>query len=145
MKQFRADYRRIETLYHAWTMQRDVVVVKTLLQAEKIEETIEQMKQSSFTVLDFIEAFKGLHPKDWKQLVGRFGQIGEKRRYTVTTYLSSRLDLYSRKPHSLLVPFTPFSEDRSKDYRRTTKEERKRFGSPWIAVFKKKKGGPKYE
>jgi len=60
----------------------------------------------------------------------------------VTTYLSNRLDLYSRKPYSLLVTFTRYSEGKFKDYRRTTKEERKYFGSPWIAVFKKKEQNP---
>lgn len=112
--------------------------MKMLLQEEKIEETIKRLPQSSFTVLDFIEVFKELYPQDWKRLVERFGQFGEKRRYTVTTYLSNRLDLYSRKPYSLLLPFTRYSEGKFKDYRKVTKEEQKHFGSPWIAVFKKK-------
>ena len=56
----------------------------------------------------------------------------------MTTYLSNRLDLYSRKPGSLLVPFTRWSKGRFQDYRRTTAEERERFGSPWIAVFRKR-------
>jgi len=112
--------------------------MKTLLEEEKIEETIKRIPQSSFTVLDFIEVFKELYPEDWKGLVERFGQFGEKRRYTVTTYLSNRLDLYSRKPYSLLLPFTRYREGKFKDYRKVTKEEQKRFGSPWIAVFKKK-------
>ncbi len=119
-------------------MQSGVVVVKTLLQVEKIEQTINRVSRSSFTVLDFIDVFKELYLEDWKRLVKRFGRLREKRRYTVTTYLSNRLDLYSRKPRSLLLPLTRYSEDRSKDYRRTTKEERKRFGSPWIAVFRKR-------
>ena len=106
-----------------------------LLEEEKLAETIRRIPTSSFTVLDFIEVFKGLYPEDWERLVKRFGQLGERRRYTVTTYLSNRLDLYSRKPGSLLLPFTRWSEGRFKDYRRTTAEERKRFGSPWIAVF----------
>ena len=111
--------------------------MKALLNEEKIEETIKSLPQSSFTVLDFIEVFKELYLQDWKRLVERFG---EKRRYTVTTYLSNRLDLYSRKPNSLLVPFTRYSEGKFKDYRKVTKEEQKHFGSPWIAVFKKKEG-----
>jgi len=112
--------------------------MKTLLEEEKIEETIKRIPQSSFTVLDFIEVFKEIYPEDWKRLVVRFGQFGEKRRYTVTTYFSNRLDVYSQKPHSLLFPFTRYSEGKFKDYRRTTIEERKRFGSLWIAVFKKR-------
>jgi hypothetical protein len=114
------------------------IAMKTLLEEKKIEETIKRISQSSFTVLDFIDVFKELYPQDWKRLVKRFGQFGEKRRYTVTTYLSNRLDLYSRKPYSLLLPFTRYSEGKFKDYRKVTKEERKHFGSPWIAVFKKK-------
>jgi len=113
-------------------------VTKTLLENEKIVETIRNMPQSSFTVLGFIEVFRSSYPREWERLVQRFGQFGEKRRYTVTTYLSNRLDLYSRQPGSLLLPLTPFSQDKLKDYRRTTKEERKHFGSPWIAVYKKK-------
>ena len=112
--------------------------MKTLLKEEKIEETIRKIPQSSFTVLDFIQVFKALYSEDWKRLVERFGQFGEKRRYTVTTYLSNRLDFYSQKPHSLLQPLTRYSEGKFKDYRKTTKEERKHFGGSWIAVFKKK-------
>lgn len=114
------------------------ISMKTLLKEEKIVETIKRISQSSFTVLDFIEIFKVLYLEDWKRLVKRFGQLGEKRRYTVKTYLSNRLDLYSRKPHSLLFPLTRYSEGKFKDYRKTTREERKYFGSPWIAVFRKR-------
>ena len=113
--------------------------MKTLLKEEKIEETIRRIPRNSFTVLHFIEIFKVLYPKDWKRLVERFGQFGEKRKYTVTTYLSNRVDLYSQKPQSLLHPLTHYSEGKFKDRRKTTNEELKYFGSPWIAVFKKKK------
>jgi len=112
--------------------------MRTLIEEKKIEETIKRIPQSSFTVLDFIEVLKELYPEDWKRLVEKFGQFGEKRRYTVTTYLSNRLDLYSQKPHSILLPFTRYSEGKFKDYRKVTKEEQKHFGSPWIAVFKKR-------
>jgi len=110
----------------------------SLLKEEKIEETIKGLSQSSFTVLDFIAVFKRLYLQDWGRLVERFGQFGEKRRYTVTTYLSNRLDFYSQKPHSLLQPFTRYSEGKFRNYRKTTEEERKHFGGSWIAVFKKK-------
>ena len=112
---------------------------KTLLEEEKIEETIGAIAEDSFTVLDFIGIFKEKYPIDWKNLVKRFGQFGSKRRYTVTTYFSNRLDVYSQKPSSLLEPFARYKQTRFKDYRRTTPEERKIFGSLWIAVFKKKK------
>ncbi|MFQ6128710.1 MAG: hypothetical protein ACE5QW_07405 [Thermoplasmata archaeon] len=109
----------------------------TLLEEEKVENTVKRMPSSSFTVLHFIDVFCVEYPEEWERLVERFGIYGEKGGYTVTTYLSNRLDQYSQKEGSLLKPLVRFSDDRSKDYRRTTKEERKRFGSPWIAVFNK--------
>ncbi|MCJ2555775.1 MAG: hypothetical protein LN415_01525 [Candidatus Thermoplasmatota archaeon] len=110
----------------------------TLLEEDKIERTIKKVPKESFTVLDFMDVFQGLYPEDWERLVQRFGEYGEKKGYTVTTYLSNRLDLYSQKSNSMLRPLVRYSEDRSKDYRRTTGNEREHFGSPWIAVFKKK-------
>ncbi|RLI32242.1 hypothetical protein DRO56_03850 [Candidatus Bathyarchaeota archaeon] len=71
---------------------------KTLLEEWKIEETIKRLQKESFTVLDFIEAFRELYPSDWRRLVERFGFYGEKRRYTMSTYLSNRLDIYSHRP-----------------------------------------------
>ncbi len=114
--------------------------MKTLLDEEKIEETIRQIPQTSFTVLDFADVFQELYPEDWQRLVTQFGQFGEKRRYTVTTYLANRLDFYSQKAHSVIQPFRRYSQARFQDYRRPTPEERQRFGSPWIAVFRKKEG-----
>lgn len=110
---------------------------KTLLEEEKIEEAIRSIPKGAFTILDFIDVFSNLYPADWGRLVERFGQLGEKRRYTVTTYLSNRLYAYSRKSHSLLRAFTPYSKGKFDDYRKPTEEEQERFGSPWIAVFKK--------
>jgi len=103
---------------------------------DAIGSTVRAMGVRAFTVLDFIDAFSRLHPKDWHRLVERFGRYGEGRRYKATTYLSNRLDLYSQRPSSLLRPLTRYSVDRSRDYRRPTPEEGARFGSPWIAVFK---------
>ncbi|MCK4313562.1 hypothetical protein KAW04_02230 [Candidatus Bathyarchaeota archaeon] len=111
---------------------------RTIVEEEKIQETIKDVPEDSFTVLDFIDVFRDVYPEDWKELVERFGLFGSKRRYTVTTYFSNRLDVYSHKPHSILVPFERYKKNELKDYRRTTKEEKKVFGSPWIAVFKKK-------
>ena len=113
-------------------------MARSLLEKEKLVETIKRVPHRSFTVLEFKDVFQSFYPLDWQRLAQKYGLYGEKRRYTVTTYLSNRLDLYSKQPDSLLLPLTPYSEDRSKDYRRLTKEERKRFGSPWIAVFKKR-------
>jgi hypothetical protein len=115
------------------------MVQKTLLEEEKIERTIRAVTNVSFTVLDFMAVFKREYPEDWKNLVERFGQFGSKRRYTITTYFSNRLDVYSQKPDSLLEPFTRYKQAKFEDYRRTTPEGRKVFGSPWIAVFRKKK------
>lgn len=111
---------------------------KVIVEVEKIEETIRNISKDSFTVLDFAEAFKRLYPRVWERLVEKFGLFGSKRRYTVTTYFSNRLDVYSQKPHSILVPFTRYKQGKFEDYRKTTEEERKIFGSPWIAVYKKK-------
>lgn len=113
-------------------------MTRGLQENEKLVETIKRVPGRSFTILEFMDVCQSLYPLDWQRLVQRYGLYGEKRRYTVTTYLSNRLDLYSKELDSLLLPLTPYSEDRSKDYIRPTKEERKRFGSPWIAVFKKR-------
>jgi hypothetical protein len=45
-------------------------------------------------------------PEDWKSLSRRFGLLGDKRRYTGSTYLSNRLDVYFIQPYSTLAPFT---------------------------------------
>lgn len=110
---------------------------KPLVEDIKLEKTIKAIPKDAFTVLDFMEVFKALYPEDWTRLVARFGVFGDKRRYTVTTYLSNRLDTFSHRPDSLLGPLTRFTESK-KDYRRTTKQEKKVFGSPWIAVYRKK-------
>lgn len=112
--------------------------MKPLLEEEKIAQTIKRIQPSSFTVLDFIQTFRPPYPEEWEQLVQRFGQFGEKRRYTVTTYLPNRLDLYSHKHQSMLLPFTRYSKGKFTDYRRTTDEEQKHFGGSLIAVFRKK-------
>jgi hypothetical protein len=111
---------------------------RVIVEEEKIEETIRSIDKGSFTVLDFNRVFKRLHPELWERLVEKFGLFGSKRRYTVTTYFSNRLDVYSQKSHSILIPFTRYKQGKFKDYRKTTEEERKIFGSPWIAIFKKK-------
>jgi hypothetical protein len=103
-----------------------------------IEETIRRIALASFTVLDFMRVFELLYPDAWKRLRERFGQTGEKRRYTVNTYFSNRLDVYSQKSDSLLQPFTRYSQAQFKDYRKATKEEQQQFGGAQIAVFKRK-------
>ncbi len=109
-----------------------------LLDERKIKETIEVMKGNTFTVLDFADQFRKQYPDDWTILTRRFGEFGEKRRYTVSTYLSNRLDVYSHKADSILKPFVRYSQAKFRSYRRTTEDEKKRFGSPWIAIYEKR-------
>jgi hypothetical protein len=111
---------------------------KPLVEEKKIEETIKRTPGNAFTVLDFMHVFRRIYPEDWEMLVKKFGLFGSKRRYTVSTYLSNRLDVYSQKSYSLLFRFVNYKEGKFKDYRRTTVEENKFFGSSSIAVFKKR-------
>jgi hypothetical protein len=109
-----------------------------LLDHDATETTIESMRKREFTVLDFGDALRKKHPELWALLVERFGEFGEKRRYTVSTYLSNRLEEYSRGGRGLLKTHPHYSEDRDRGYRRPTEDEKKRFGSPWIAVYRRK-------
>lgn len=99
---------------------------EALVEESKIEETI----GGSFTILDFMEAFRELFPNGWGRIVERYGLYGSKRRYTVATYLSNGLYTYLHKPHSTPEPLVKYTGDRTKSYRRATKEEWKVFGSP---------------
>lgn len=110
-----------------------------ILEETKIIETIEKLPESSFTILDFMKTFKELFPDEWRKLVERFGLFGEKKRYTVATYLANRLYVSSHKPRSCLEPFRKYEKAEKGDYRRTTKEEKESFGSPWIAIYRKRK------
>ncbi len=101
-----------------------------LLDERKIARTIVEIPLETFTVLDFIRVFQKLFPSDWESLIKRYGSPWEKRKYTINTYLSNWLDVYSQKPHSLLKPFTRYSEAKFKDYRRPTPEEHKYFKGP---------------
>ena len=110
---------------------------KALLEERKLVQTLRISHENSFTILDFTVTFKGLFPDEWEALVERFGLFGEKTRYTVATYLANRLYTYGHKPESCLVPFEKYRGGGGGHYRRATKEERKAFGSPWIAVYRK--------
>jgi hypothetical protein len=121
---------------NCWTPENDIK--RPIIEEEKIEITVRNIRKEAFTVLDFIKTLERLYPEDWKKLAERFGLFGEKKRYTVSTCLSNRLDLYSHKPHSILAPFTKYSEGRFVNYRKTTDGEGRVFGSPMIAVFRKK-------
>ena len=53
--------------------------------------------------------------------------------------LTSMSVFISQKSKSCLVPFQKYESNGTGDYRRATKEERKAFGSPWIAIYRKGK------
>jgi hypothetical protein len=110
-----------------------------LLPREALESAIKSVRRQHFTVLDVGDALKRRSPDVWAGLVERFGEFGEKRRYTVSTYLSNRLEEYSRKPGGLLERHARYSEGRAIGHRRPTALEQRRFGSPWIAVYRKRR------
>lgn len=114
---------------------------KTLLEERKLVETVGKLHGDSFTVLDFMRTFEGSFPDEWQALVERFGMFGEKKRYTVATYLANRLYTYSHKSESCLMPFRKYADGAKEDYRRATKEERRVFGSPWMAIYRKSTNG----
>ena len=97
---------------------------KTIVEEKKIEETIKNISEDWFTVLDFTEVFGLEYPEEWKRLVERIGLFGRKRRYTVATYFSNRLDVYSQKPYSILVQ----SRDITKESLGTTEEPQRKKG-----------------
>ena len=110
---------------------------KTIVDVSQIEKTIKNIPKDSLTVLDFIEAFRKVYPEDWGRLVERSGLFGSKKRYTVATYFSNRPDICSQKTHSILLPLIRYKEGKFKDYRRTTEDEERVFGSPWTAMYRK--------
>ena len=71
------------------------------LPESKVVETVRAIPAGEFTVLEFADMLAHLYPDDWGILLARFGTFGENRRYTTSTYLSNRLEEYSRKPDSL--------------------------------------------
>ena len=118
--------------------------MKPLLDEKAIAAVVERIPRSTFTVLEFMDYLEDFHPQVWNSLLERYGTFGQGRRYTGPTYLSNRLVTYSQKEESLLHPFRGWQRGRvppSPDYRRSTDEEKKRFGSPWIAIFRKRELG----
>ncbi len=106
---------------------------------EQLETIIRQMPDA-FTILDFADAFAERFPEVWQALVERYGLYGSGTRYSALTYLSNRLSSYSkRKTPGLLEPMpVGWKPEEGRYLRRTTREERKRFGSPWIAVYRRR-------
>ncbi len=82
-----------------------------------------------------MDTFRNMRSEDRKRLVEKFGLFGSKRRYTATTYFSNRLDAYSQKPCSILVPFTGYKKGKFKDYKKTTRK--KGFRKPLYSCTQK--------
>jgi hypothetical protein len=67
------------------------------------------MPEDSFTGLDFMKTLRSIYPEVWEKLVKRFRLFWSKRRYTLATHLSNRLDMCSHKSYSILVAFTNYN------------------------------------
>lgn len=125
---------------HGSTKGEHAMVNKPMIDEDVIEITIRQIYSSDFTVIDFINEFKKVSPKDWSALRDKYGELGDERnsQYTVKHYLSQRLMKYSSKEYALLQSFTPYTISTTKDYRETTDIEKQTHGSRVIAVYRKK-------
>ena len=112
---------------------------KPLVSTEQLEAVIRRMPEA-FTILDFAEVFQEEFPDLWRGLVERYGLYGSGTRYSALTYLSNRLSAYSRRKTPGLLEPTPmgWKPEEGRHLRRTTREERKRFGSPWIVVYRRR-------
>ena len=108
---------------------------------EELEAAIRTMPDG-FTILDFTDAFAQQFPKTWVRLVERYGLYGSGTRYSALTYLSNRLSTYSRrKTPGLLEPMpVGWKPEEGRYLRRSTAEERQRFGSYWITIFRRREG-----
>jgi hypothetical protein len=110
-----------------------------LVSVEEVEAVIPEMPEA-FTILDFVDVFAERFPERWKELVDRYGLYGSGTRYSALTYLSNRLSSYSRRKRPGLVDPMPvgWKPEEGRYLRRTTAEERQRFGSRWIAVYRRR-------
>jgi len=93
----------------------------------------------AFTIIEYADAFKRHFPTKWRELVKTYGLYGSGTRYSALTYLSNRLSSYSRRREPGLLEPTPvgWKPQESRFLRRTTAEERERFGSHWIVIFRR--------
>lgn len=116
-------------------------VSRPVVSTEQIEVVILRMP-SGFTILDFVDAFRERFPALWRELVDRYGLYGSGTRYSALTYLSNRLSAYSRRKSPGLLEPTPagWKPEEGRFLRRARPEERQRFGSPWIVVFRRRQG-----
>ncbi len=110
----------------------------SLVPDAQLEQVIRGMSPA-FTVLDYADRFRDLFPETWEALMARYGLYGSGTRYSALTYLSNRLSSYSRRKQPNLLEPTPvgWNPQESRYLRRTTPEERQRFGSYWIVVFRR--------
>ena len=115
---------------------------KPLVSTEQLEAVIRRMPEA-FTILDFVDVFQEQCPGIWSMLVERYGLYGSGTRYSALTYLSNRLSAYSRRKEAGLVEPTPvgWKPEESRSLRRSTSEERQRFGSPWIVIYHRRETG----
>jgi hypothetical protein len=97
----------------------------------------------AFTILEFSDTFQDQFPGLWETLVERYGLYGSGTRYSALTYLSNRLSAYSRRKKPGLLEPTPtgWKPEEGRYLRRTSREERERFGSPWIVIYHKRQRG----
>jgi hypothetical protein len=111
---------------------------KPIVPTEQLETIIRQMPPA-FTILDFAATFQEEFPDAWDGLVERYGLYGSGTRYSALTYLSNRLSSYARRKAPGLLEPTPkgWKPEEGRYLRRTTEEERERFGSRWIVVYHK--------
>jgi hypothetical protein len=113
-----------------------------LVPTEQLETVIRHMPDA-FTILDFADVFREQFPDVWRGLVERYGLYGSGTRHSALTYLSNRLSAYSRRKKPGLVEPTPvgWKPEEGRYLRRTSREERQRFGSPWIVVYRRRQAG----
>jgi hypothetical protein len=95
----------------------------------------------AFTILDFVDAFQDKYPDVWDGLVERYGLYGSGTRYSALTYLSNRISAYARRRTPGLLEPTPkgWKPEEGRYLRRSTREERERFGSRWIVIYRRRR------
>jgi hypothetical protein len=117
---------------------------KPIVPIAQLEKVIRQMPDA-FTILDFVEAFQQECPDVRDGFVDRYGLYGSGTRYSTLTYLSNRISAYARRKTPALLEPTPkgWKPEESRYLRRTTREERERFGSRWIVICRGRQSGEK--
>ncbi len=111
----------------------------------QMEQTINAIAGTAFTIIDFVRTFSDLYPELWLNLVAAYGEQGDglRRSYTAATYLGNRLSQLTKKPGSPLLPMTRWQRGgvETPNQRRATKEERAQGADTMIRVFRKGPSG----